>query len=50
VAAGADGLIIEVDIDLEKVRCDKEQTLTPVQFSEMAQRVRDLHQFMAAQQ
>jgi 3-deoxy-7-phosphoheptulonate synthase len=50
VAAGADGLIIEVDIDVEKVRCDKEQTLTPVQFSEMAQKVRNLHQFMAAQQ
>jgi 3-deoxy-7-phosphoheptulonate synthase len=50
VAAGADGLIVEVDIDPEKARCDREQTLTPGQFAEMIGKVRGLHQFMAARQ
>jgi 3-deoxy-7-phosphoheptulonate synthase len=50
VAAGADGLIIEVDINPETVRCDKEQTLTTGQFSELIRKIRNLHQFMVDQQ
>jgi 3-deoxy-7-phosphoheptulonate synthase len=50
VAAGADGLIIEVDIDPEKVRCDKDQTLNTVEFSELIQKIRNLHKFVVEQQ
>lgn len=50
VAAGADGITVEVHINPEEALCDKEQALTPEQFSEMMQRIRSLHQFMATQQ
>jgi 3-deoxy-7-phosphoheptulonate synthase len=50
IAAGADGLIVEVDIDPEKVRCDKDQTLTTDQFGELIQKIRSLHQFMTGLQ
>ena len=46
VAAGADGITVEVHINPEEALCDKEQALTPRQFSEMMQRIRSLHQFM----
>ena len=50
IAAGADGLIVKVDIDPEKALCDREQTLTPDQFSKMVQKARSLYQFMAEEQ
>lgn len=50
LAAGADGIIVEVDIDPETALCDKEQTLTPVQFSEMMQKIRSLHRFLESEQ
>jgi len=46
VAAGADGITVEVHINPEEALCDKEQALTPQQFSELMQRIRALHQFM----
>jgi 3-deoxy-7-phosphoheptulonate synthase len=46
VAAGADGITVEVHINPEEALCDKEQALTPQQFSELMQRIRSLHQFM----
>lgn len=49
VAAGADGIIVEVHIKPEEALCDKDQALTPQQFSEMMQKIRSLHQFMTAQ-
>jgi 3-deoxy-7-phosphoheptulonate synthase len=50
LAAGADGIIVEVDIDPETALCDKEQTLSPIQFAEMMQKVRSLHRFLASEQ
>ena len=50
VAAGADGIIVEVDIDPEKALCDREQTLTPAQFADMVRRINGLHRFMEAGQ
>jgi 3-deoxy-7-phosphoheptulonate synthase len=49
VAAGADGITVEVHINPEEALCDKEQALTPQQFSEMMRRIRALHQFMETQ-
>jgi 3-deoxy-7-phosphoheptulonate synthase len=46
VAAGADGIIVEVHIRPEEAVCDKEQALTPWQFAEMMRKIRPLHQFM----
>ena len=40
VAAGADGLIVEVHPDPDRALSDGAQTLTPAQFSEMMQQVR----------
>ncbi len=48
VAAGADGLTVEVHTNPEEALCDKEQALTPKQFYEMMQRIRSLHQFMVS--
>lgn len=50
LAAGADGIIVEVDINPETALCDKEQTLSPVQFSEMMKKIRSLHRFLQNQQ
>jgi 3-deoxy-7-phosphoheptulonate synthase len=50
VAAGADGLIVEVDINPEEALCDREQTLTPAQFADMVQKINDLHRFMEVSQ
>jgi 3-deoxy-7-phosphoheptulonate synthase len=50
VAAGADGVIVEVDINPQEALCDGEQTLTPSQFAEIARKINDLYQFMAGLQ
>jgi len=47
VAAGADGIIVEVHINPAEALCDREQTLNPEQFSEMMKKTRMLHEFMA---
>ena len=39
VAAGADGLMIEVHNDPANAWCDGPQSLTPAQFSDLAQRI-----------
>lgn len=46
VASGADGLIVEVHDHPEIALSDKDQALTPEKFSEMAQRIRALRNFM----
>jgi len=46
VAAGSDGLIIEVHNDPAAALCDRDQALTPQQFSEIVRRVRALRSFM----
>lgn len=46
-AAGADGIIVEVQINPEEALCDREQTLTPDQFAHMVERINALHRFMA---
>ncbi len=50
VSAGADGILVEVDIDPDKALCDKDQTLTTTQFDQLMHQVRALHQFMSGQQ
>ncbi len=45
-AAGADGIIVEVQINPEEALCDREQTLTPEQFARMTERINALHRFM----
>lgn len=46
VAAGADGIIVEVHINPSDAVCDKDQTLNPEQFATMMHKIRALHQFM----
>ena len=46
VAAGADGLIVEVDINPTEAVCDKDQTLSPAEFVRMMEKIRALHRFM----
>ena len=46
VAAGADGLIIEVHYKPEKALCDAAQALTPVMFADIMSRLRPLSSFM----
>ncbi len=46
-AAGADGIIVEVQIHPEEALCDREQTLTPDQFAAMVENIVSLHRFMA---
>jgi 3-deoxy-7-phosphoheptulonate synthase len=50
LAAGADGLIVEVDINRDEALCDRDQTLTPSEFAHLMEKVRALHQFMASRQ
>lgn len=50
LAAGADGIIVEVDINPSTALCDKEQTLDPNQFSEMMRKLRSLHRFLSSEQ
>jgi 3-deoxy-7-phosphoheptulonate synthase len=47
VAAGADGLIVEVHINPAEALCDKEQTLSPGQFDKMIKKIHSLHQFIS---
>ncbi len=47
VAVGADGLIIEVHPCPEEALCDGAQALTPAQYLELVQQVRQLHQLVA---
>ena len=46
VAAGADGLMIEVHNNPSEALSDKDQSLTPEQFSKIASQVLELRQFM----
>lgn len=46
VAAGADGLMIEVHNNPEKALCDGAQSLTPAQFNEVARKVRAIREAM----
>jgi 3-deoxy-7-phosphoheptulonate synthase len=46
VAAGADGLILEVHPDPPAALSDRDQTLTPAQFAEIAAKVRGLKSFL----
>ncbi|MCF8128148.1 MAG: 3-deoxy-7-phosphoheptulonate synthase [Deltaproteobacteria bacterium] len=46
VAAGADGLIIEVHNNPAEALCDADQALTPDLFKDMMQQLRPLHSFM----
>lgn len=45
VAAGADGLIVEVHYKPEEALSDKDQALKPEQFSEMMKKIRKLSEF-----
>jgi 3-deoxy-7-phosphoheptulonate synthase len=47
VAAGADGLIIEVHPRPEKALCDGAQALTPAQYRELVEQVKILHSVVA---
>ncbi|MBN1409515.1 MAG: 3-deoxy-7-phosphoheptulonate synthase [Spirochaetales bacterium] len=42
IAAGADGLMIEVHPEPEKARCDGEQSLTPARFDRLMNRVKQM--------
>lgn len=46
MAAGADGLLIEVHIDPEKALCDGKQSLTPVQMKELMKELNALSKAM----
>jgi 3-deoxy-7-phosphoheptulonate synthase len=46
VAAGADGLMIEVHNNPEKALCDGQQSVTPMLFDRMMQKVKKLHNVM----
>jgi len=47
VAAGADGLLIEVHIRPGEALCDADQALTPQMFDQLMQRLRPLRAYMA---
>lgn len=47
VAAGADGVMIEVHNDPTNALCDGAQSLTPAQFGEVADKVRKIREVMA---
>lgn len=46
VAAGADGVIVEVHVNPQEAICDKEQALTPEEFGGITEKIQRLHQFM----
>ena len=48
VAAGSDGLMIEVHHDPENALSDKDQALTPDQFARVVKRIRKLNAFMSS--
>ena len=47
VAAGADGLMIEVHNNPEKALCDGAQSLTPAQFAQVSRKVTEIREVMA---
>jgi len=47
VAAGSDGLIVEVHINPAEAVCDQEQTLAPAQFAKMMEKIHTLYQFIS---
>jgi 3-deoxy-7-phosphoheptulonate synthase len=47
VAAGADGLIIEVHPCPEEALCDGAQALTPGQYLELIQQVKRIHELVS---
>lgn len=49
VAAGADGLILEVHRNPAEALSDKEQALTPAQFAEIVKKVRPLRRFIESE-
>jgi 3-deoxy-7-phosphoheptulonate synthase len=46
VAAGADGIIVEVHYNPAEALCDADQALTPDIFKDIMQRLRPLQSFM----
>jgi 3-deoxy-7-phosphoheptulonate synthase len=46
VAAGADGLIVEVHNNPCEAMCDGDQSLTPESFANLVRRIRSLRSFM----
>jgi len=46
VAAGADGLMLEVHYKPEEAQSDKDQTLSPLQFEDIATKAKKLREFM----
>ncbi len=48
VAAGADGIMIEVHNDPANALCDGAQSLTPAQFSDVADKVRKIREVITA--
>jgi len=46
IAAGADGIMVEVHNDPARAKCDGKQSLTPKQFDELMQKSRGLAQFL----
>ncbi|MBI2444800.1 3-deoxy-7-phosphoheptulonate synthase [Candidatus Micrarchaeota archaeon] len=48
IAAGADGLIVEVHTEPEKALSDKEQQLTPVEFKSLAEQIKRVHMVIPA--
>ncbi|MCK9227663.1 MAG: 3-deoxy-7-phosphoheptulonate synthase [Syntrophorhabdaceae bacterium] len=46
IASGADGVMVEVHVNPSEAVCDKDQALTPAQFSAMAGKMRSLHKFV----
>jgi 3-deoxy-7-phosphoheptulonate synthase len=46
VAAGADGLLVEVHINPQEAICDKDQTLSPAEFARLMENLRRLREFM----
>lgn len=49
VAAGADGLIVEVHSQPERALCDGAQALTPKQYLELVDQVRRIHEVVSAE-
>jgi 3-deoxy-7-phosphoheptulonate synthase len=46
VAAGADGLMIEVHCDPGQALCDGAQSILPEEFKDLAKSVKSLHSFL----
>ncbi len=48
LAAGADGLIVEIHPDPDRARCDAAQTITPAEFASITRSARALHAALLA--